>query len=227
MNANDKIMDKLEKLLRLAGSSNENEAYVAAQKAQELFVKYNISRNDVDRLHHDTRRVVQKSTGISCTAMTDPWVINLACVIADNHKCKAFRYQAPRARLMTIGFIGFEEDFEFCFRIFKYAYNCVTERCKELRARYKSAYTAGQLREAANAYGAGFVSGLRAVYRKQQEEHQEWGLVLVTPTEVNDIFQKMSNPKAFGKVNLSEHGAEYNRGYRDGLNFDPSSKLAG
>lgn len=36
MNDNEKIMDKLEKLLRLAESPNANEAYAAAQKAQEL-----------------------------------------------------------------------------------------------------------------------------------------------------------------------------------------------
>ena len=42
MNDNEKIMDKLEKLLRLAESPNANEAYAAAQKAQELFIKYNI-----------------------------------------------------------------------------------------------------------------------------------------------------------------------------------------
>ena len=39
MNDNEKIMDKLEKLLRLAESPNANEAYAAAQKAQELFIK--------------------------------------------------------------------------------------------------------------------------------------------------------------------------------------------
>ena len=50
MNDNEKIMDKLEKLLRLAESPNANEAYAAAQKAQELFVKYNISRGDINRI---------------------------------------------------------------------------------------------------------------------------------------------------------------------------------
>ena len=114
MNDNEKIMDKLEKLLRLAESPNTNEAYAAAQKAQELFIKYNIDSGLLEHHQASKRRVIERSTGIDFTAMTNPWIINLANVIAKNHRCKAFRYQVPHARRMTVGLLGFEEDFEFC-----------------------------------------------------------------------------------------------------------------
>ena len=42
MKANDEILKKIQKLLALATSDNENESSVAAQKAQELIVKHNI-----------------------------------------------------------------------------------------------------------------------------------------------------------------------------------------
>lgn len=226
MNDNEKIMDKLEKLLRLAESPNTNEAYAAAQKAQELFVKYNISHSDINRVQAGKRRVIQETTDITCTAMTDPWVVSLACVIAENHRCKSFRRHIKRARQMTIGFIGFEEDFEFCRRIFQYAHSCVIERCKDIRVRNKGIYTAAQLREAANAYGAGFVAGLSSLYRQQKEAHQEWGLVLVTPAEVAEVVQKMGKPTSFGKAPQREHETEFQRGMKDGLEFDPSTKLA-
>ncbi|MBD2629169.1 DUF2786 domain-containing protein [Trichormus variabilis] len=41
------IINKIRKLLALSDSPNENEAIVAAQKANELLVKYNISLGDV------------------------------------------------------------------------------------------------------------------------------------------------------------------------------------
>ena len=42
------LIKKVQKLLALATSSNENEANVAAQKAQELIVKYNIDMQQLD-----------------------------------------------------------------------------------------------------------------------------------------------------------------------------------
>jgi hypothetical protein len=226
MNDNEKIMDKLEKLLRLAESPNANEAYAAAQKAQEMFIKYNIDSGLLEHHQASKRRVIKRSTGIDFTAMTNPWIINLANVIAKNHRCKAFRYQVPHARRMTVGLLGFEEDFEFCRRIFQYAYCCVIERCNKIRMQYKGQYTAKQLREAANAYGAGFVAGLHSLYQQQREEHQEWGLILVIPTEVEAVAQEMSNPKTFKTKIVQEHQAVFYHGVKDGLEFDPSTKLA-
>lgn len=227
MQDNEKIMEKLEKLLRLAESPNVNEAYAAAKKAQELFVKYNISREDVNHARSSKRQVIQKSTGIVFTAMTNPWVINLASVIAQNHRCKAFRYRTPHARMMTVGIIGLEEDFEFCQRIFQYAYACVMERCKYIRKLGKGSCTTAQLRETANAYGAGFVVGLDAMYRQQREAHQEWGLILVTPTEVEEANRRLrGKPKSYGTTISQKHQAVYQLGIKDGLEFNPSKKLA-
>lgn len=44
---NDALIKKIQKLLALATSDNENESSVAAQKAQELLVKYNIDMQQV------------------------------------------------------------------------------------------------------------------------------------------------------------------------------------
>jgi hypothetical protein len=41
------IIDKIKKLLALSKSSNENEAILAYQRAQELLIKYNISLDDI------------------------------------------------------------------------------------------------------------------------------------------------------------------------------------
>lgn len=43
-----KIIDKIKKLLSLATSSNENEANAAAERAQQMLAKYNLSMQQVD-----------------------------------------------------------------------------------------------------------------------------------------------------------------------------------
>lgn len=48
MNAKREIIEKIQKLLSLANSSNEHEAKLAAQKATELLTKYNLSMQEVE-----------------------------------------------------------------------------------------------------------------------------------------------------------------------------------
>jgi hypothetical protein len=63
----DKIIERIQKLLALAGNNpNENEASVAAAKAQELMEEYNISELHLNRKsgHSAARSDVKKSGGL-------------------------------------------------------------------------------------------------------------------------------------------------------------------
>ena len=46
----NKVIDKIEKLLALSSSSNENEARAAMMKAQELMAKYEIKREQLKEI---------------------------------------------------------------------------------------------------------------------------------------------------------------------------------
>lgn len=52
----NKIIDKIEKLIALSGSDNENEAKAAMLKAQELMAKYQIEQ---DRINPGNKRNVR------------------------------------------------------------------------------------------------------------------------------------------------------------------------
>lgn len=52
-NINDKLIQKIQKLLALASSSNENEAETAARMAQELLVKHNLDLQQVQKTDFD------------------------------------------------------------------------------------------------------------------------------------------------------------------------------
>ena len=67
----DKIIDKIDKLLRLSRSDNENEARAAMVKAQELIAKHNISREELGQ--EEERQVVTMTS----QAFGEEWVQRL------------------------------------------------------------------------------------------------------------------------------------------------------
>ena len=218
------IKDKIAKLLALADSPNENEAKAALLKARALMAEHKLCPDDCQKAASE--KVVRELTDITCTAMTNPWAVGLSAVIAEHYCCKAFRQRVPGRKVNTIGFVGLEDDFEVCKRIFLYAYDCVISTCKSQIKRDRLDEP-GTYREKCNAYGRGFVAGVNKAFEEQKEQHQEWGLVLVVPQAVTDAMADMGKPTAFGKIKRNRTADAYRElGYQDGMEFDPGSRIA-
>ena len=219
------IKDKVAKLLALATSPNEHEAQEALMKARELMVKYKLRPEEVGRT--ENLKVVIQTIGVECTKMTDVWAPDLAAVIAQHYCCKAYRQRMPRSKKVEIGFAGLEDDFEICKRIFLYAYDCVKSHCKEIKVEHqRRGWNATAIREMCNAYGWGFVDGLEEAFNKQEEAHQEWGLVMVVPQAVEEATANQKKPSTYGEARTSGWLKKYAmQGYEEGQTFDPSTKL--
>lgn len=216
------IKGTITKLLALAESPNENEARAALLKARELMAKHKLMPEDVAGVQNTT--VIRRLVGITCTKMTNTWAVSLAAVIAEHYCCKAYREHRHGAKKVEIGLIGLEDDFELCERVFKYAFDYVDAQCKKIRAENKREWTSTAIRQMTNSYGSGFCSGLLAAYKEQDREHQEWGLVLVTPKAVMDVVSDMGKPSGYKSVNSDSWQQFAAKGYKDGQNFDPESK---
>lgn len=165
------IKDKIAKLLALAESPNEAEAKAALLKARELMAKNKLTPEECKE--QKNQKLVKDFTDIQCTAMTNPWAASLSAVIADNYCCRAISRKRKGYKTATVGFIGLEDDFEICKKIFLYAYNCIVSTCKREIER-NPWDDRGTYRKAVNAYGWGFCEGLRDAFEAQKEEHQEW-----------------------------------------------------
>lgn len=64
--------------------------------------------------------------------------------------------------------------------------------------------------------------------REQEEEHQEWGLVMVVPKAVDDSMADMGKKTLLGKEKTGGWRDAYRAmGYQDGKQFDPTTRLAG
>lgn len=217
------IKEKIAKLLALSTSPNEKKAQEVLLKARALMAKHKLRPEECRE--KQSIRVVKQPVGVECTQMTDTWVPELAAIIGERYCCKAYRQHVKGAKKVTMGFVGLEDDFDVCRRIFLYAYQCVEARCKRIRARERGR-SSKEVREMCNAYGWGFCYGLEAAFQEQEKEHQEWGLVLAVPQAVEDVISKMNKPTPFGTVSVDGWRAKYaNAGYAEGKKFVPEQQL--
>lgn len=216
------IQEKIAHLLALAESPEPEEAKAALLRARELMAKYKLRPEEC--VGAKSAKVIREEVGVTCTAMTNPWACSLAAVIAEHYCCQAFRSRRRGTKTVTVGLVGLEGDFEIAKRIFLYAYDCVISAIKQ-SITYDPRAERGTYREKCNAYGWGFVAGVEAAFR-DQEEHKDWGLVLVVPQAVTDSMADMGKKTTFGTIknNHADCGAA---GFEEGRKFDPTHRVAG
>jgi len=215
--------EKIRRLLALAKSPNENEAKAALLKARELMARHKLTEKDIR--DSESYKVIRLLTDITCSKRRDPWCVNLAATIGENYCCKALRNHKKGRQTQTIGFIGFEDDVGLCAEIFKYAVDCVRSEAKRIKHQYAD-YSSDYIKRQCDSFGFGFIAGLRAAFAKQTEEHQQWGLVLVTPKEVQDAAARIGKATLFRARSQDRlFNNEYANGYKQGQEFDPQHRL--
>ena len=217
------IREKIAHLLALAESPEPAEAKAALLRARELMAKHKLRPEEC--VEAKSEKVIRETLGVTCTAMTNPWTCALSAVIAEHYCCQAFRNRVGGQRTVTVGIVGLEDDFEVAKRIFLYAYECVISAIKH-DIKKDPLDPPGTYRERCNAYGWGFVYGVDAAFREQEEEHKDWGLVLVVPQAVTDSMADMGKKSSFGK-DKNNHADCKAAGYQEGRKFDPTRRVAG
>lgn len=102
-NIPDRIIDRIQKLLRMAESNSPNEAAIAATKADELLLQYNLERAAVEaRGEIDRDPYVKHYIDAGGTKPQYGWRGNLLAAIARSGFCKDL-YQARILRFCVIG----------------------------------------------------------------------------------------------------------------------------
>lgn len=111
-----KMLDKVRKLLALATSSNENEAAIAAEKAQALLAEYNISMAEVGNIHQDNDDdiIIDEMDKIRMK----PWRRPLAQAVAQMYFCSYFYVNYGKKDKHS--FVGTEANTTVTKMMFKY-----------------------------------------------------------------------------------------------------------
>lgn len=218
--------DKIRKLLALAKSPEPEEAKLALLKARKLMAEHKLTERDLEE--HDTT-VIQQEIDETFSKKANSWMSPLSTVIGENYCCAAYRCKrGAKTTVWRVGFIGLKDDFEICTKIFKYAVRCIKAEQKKLRKQHRDYYTPQEIAKICDSYGYGFARGVYEAFTRQNEENQEYGLVLKVPKEAKDELDKMGPPKEFKKTPQPKTVGELDaawRGIEDGRKFDPSNKL--
>lgn len=213
------IKEKIQKLLALATSPNENEAKSALLKAKELMMANKLTEADfVDKKVEVAHVTVPEVTWTTDSGRV--WMATLCELICDNYLCVSAWNHTKGSRTYTLQVTGMENDVEACVEIVKYAASFVLRRAKETARRRPSM----DYKVVEKSYAMGFVAGLDLLYDMQKEEHPEWGLVEVQNKKVEDYRESLSQRSVRSRA-VSFDPMAHMSGKNDGLAFNPRGVL--
>lgn len=218
MKNNDVIL-RIQKLLALSESPNENESRVAMLKAQELLFKYKLSIQDIEDSKYDKDCIVKEVTDITFTKAK--WKGILAETIARNFYCSVYFL---RVRTNRVVFIGKKEDVYVCRLVYNYAIDCIYSKVKYMQCIYKR--EGKSIKGLETDYALGFIKGLRSSFCKQKLSNKELALSIIGSGKL-DRIKSLINAKRSINMNskLSGFYNEFKQGQNDGENFNISNRI--
>lgn len=201
-----KLMEKVQKLLSLAQGNNnsEDEVKAATLKAQKLIAEYNLDMSkytdkEIEKLFKLIKASHPNNNGYRA---------NLAAILAPNFRCRTLYIGND------IHFFGREGEVDTCTEVFNTLYKVMRRggQKEERRARSLGENTHG----VANSYWAGFLKGL-----KDELDSQSRALMIIVPEETNKKFnERFPNLRAAstrtGQKFRGHDQSAYNTGYTDG-----------
>ena len=205
MTDTNKMLEKVQKLLALAGNNpSEQEAKAAAMKAQKLIAQYNL-----DLSATSSEEVIQYKLLKAEHPNNNGYRGQLAAILAPN-----FRYKTIYLGT-DIHFFGREGDVDTCVGVFNYLYKTMrTNGCRQERIAQKEGRNAHGV---ANCYWAGFMRGL-----KDELGAQSKALAIIVPEDVKDKFtEKFPHTGVNSRMGVKHTGYDkgaFDTGYTDGRN---------
>ena len=200
MESREKILEKIEKLLALAGNNpSENEAISAALKAQELMAKYTIELADLEGKSLEQNIVEETYTPKANCHYVRKWRYTLSQIIAKNFCCKTYSINRD-----AIAFYGYEKDAKIAVEVFKFLFETGNKLANRyyLKCKKEGRDTKGVL----NTYLVGFCDGIKEVLDKQCT-----ALMIVVPKEVEEAYTEHS--KNFRRINTGLTTSSDGRGW--------------
>lgn len=218
----DKVIERIKALLRLGDTdrnNSEEEAQVAAKKAQELINKYNIDMSEVSNIEEVLQgETIVDEVAYSKRSTRASWERYLASAVG--LACGTRPWIYTDAKEVRFNFIGFEWDVAISKELFNYLHSYMT---KLARQKYKD-------NKNQRDYLNGFV--IRIFNRiKEQDDmnkfkasvNQKYGMVLVNKKNIIDKWAEEHhnfNQKLKKKHHMIRQNNAYLSGYNDGGKVD-------
>jgi len=169
------IITKIEKLLRLATSSNPNEALVAMKKARELMLRYHI---DEMRVHPENE--IDESVLTMNFTIKYSWEANIYTIVAKNMRCTCYYCDISKQRYIIL--IGYKADIDATNIMSTFLISiCIASLKKERQTIKHDNYCDST--GLAKVYRTGFVHGIHDAFVDQNKSN-EFALMIILPKKV-------------------------------------------
>jgi hypothetical protein len=184
---NEAIIEKIQKLLSLANSDNENEAKSATKRANEMLLKYNLNMQQIKDIQFEYVTQDALSVGLTLKAyqiQISSLLTNFFFVRVIISKERVGRssgnnswYRSSRTQWKkTIKMIGTKENCQIASYIFEYLNGAYPKLWKEYKSKNSWAGKAHQ-----KSYFTGLSAGINEMLKAQKwQVEQEMGLVVVS-----------------------------------------------
>lgn len=217
METDEKILDKVRKLLALAEhpNTNEHEASLAYERAQELILKHNIDHFRLSDVA-DVSAVVRGDMAVT----VEQWTQILIGVVARDNFC-----QAIKVGRFDIAIIGRPHNVEFTRELFSWLRIQVEAISDRAVAGYSGPISS---RKWANSFRHGMVDRIAARLRERRAEQEAMttAIVVRSDDENNDFiaheFGRLRKGSARRDVTYGAYTA--GRGAADGVSLSPASR---
>jgi hypothetical protein len=227
------IIDKIQKLLALANSSNENEAKSAASMAQALLTKYNLTMKEVDKSSQSyTSKAFETNKRRQDTSAR-----YIQTILKTFFFVEIINTKKPVKVYEDVCGIKFEKTvYENMYLIFgephnveiaQYIYDFLDNSFKVLYRDFAKKNKTGKGSRVSYYYGvyAGLYDQLKQTKTKVE---QEVGLVVVEDKDLTDfISQSIGKTKSLVKKTQTEDKNALNQGYKEGQSLKIAKGLGG
>jgi|JI10StandDraft_1071094.scaffolds.fasta_scaffold06004_41 hypothetical protein len=228
------IIEKIQKLLALSKSDNQNEATVAAATAYKLILKHNISQAELEVNGETPEEIIKGfNTPIYQTGRQIPWKVSLVNVLSKHYGCTCFVNQTypNRRKFSTFVLVGRISDIEAAV----YMFSWLSTKIQDL----SDVFCKGQGKIFAQSYCAGFVAGVDEQMNKAKVElrlgvSSSALMVLDNKVAEADKFMRSTTnldtrkqPASKVKVKVDAYGAGRSHGTQINLGLKNPHKMLG
>lgn len=130
---NNKIIDKVRKLLALAESSNPNEALLAAKRARRIMDEHSITKEEIESADNDQ---FLETVSDHVRKVRDAWITHLKVAVADLNDCMPVTKQ--KRGHVEHAFRGFTADAIVAKMTLDYLIDACERHCKALGIKGRS-----------------------------------------------------------------------------------------
>lgn len=201
----EKVIEKIRKLLAMTeeNGASENEAIIAALKAQKLMAEYNLTVADVADEHEGKSEIIEAAVDAGTKYK---WKYGLVNIIAVNFCCKVYIVNKS-----NVVFYGYKNHADVASEVFRFLFNTGNKLANNYY--YKCMKDGRDTVGVKNTFLLGFCKGIEEVLGKQCR-----ALMLVTPKEVEESFKEIiaGSKSIKSTMKINRDAQAYEDGKREG-----------